>query len=200
MKAIKIHFIGEANRMDKVHGGLNIRYRVPIGNGYTGLFTSKRKATDFVWETNRFLNRCFLGLNRIYSDTLKEYRMIWPLLESDRKETKLNLFELEVKLRHIIRAIDDRFDQMLKYQCLDNGNPNFYLFKDLIRISRLLQESHQLILEIHLSRYNSMNALSIEGLMVEADMIGRNCQNYGHKQLEHYTFDENTGTILRAIS
>lgn len=200
MKRVRITHVSEATRSDKVKGGPGIKYTVWIGNGYTGYFSSKKKAREFISQSNKFIQARFLELNQIYGSLLMEYRKVWPLLDHDKKGSGA-LRHRDQSIRQKIKTVDERFEWVLRYDNWKDSRSNHYIFKDLFRISGLLQGCCLDLMDFYEgTRNNPLDVVRIRMIGNQVKDIQDSLENYGFNELEVRSFDKETFTVIRAIS
>lgn len=120
------------------------KYKITLGNGYESTFTDKKRLSNFITETNIFLNAKLHELNFIYIELFGFYRVGWFYMDQT-KRSQLNLHQLEVKTQHSLRQMDQAFNLITSRSGFTNGNHFvFSHFKSIINpqidlINNLLQ-------------------------------------------------------------
>jgi len=173
MKLIKIKHYSISNKT----------YKVPIGNGITRAFDSKKKALKFLADTNRFLNTKLHELNFIYSDVYLQYRRNWFYFDH-HKSPGASLFALERTVRTYLSQTEETFDLICSRSGYENGN--YFVFAHFKTIFNGLKAAIRSLQKLQKSK---SSAVDIHKLQVLYDRII-------HLENETYQFD---GNVIQEI-
>jgi hypothetical protein len=127
--------------IDKISEREN-KYFVYLGNGTATEFTNKEKAQQFLNETNQFLTQQAYNINELQKLIYPFYRDNWPYFRHDKKNSKLNLFEMERFCSATLREVENCLDLSFNRSNYNNGNYfTFYHLQNACRgLKNILKE------------------------------------------------------------
>ena len=147
-----------------------------LGNGTRVRFTSKRYASAFIAETNRYLTECLVILNKTYSDAHIEYRNFWLIAANTHGGTKTNYLGLLAKVKNNLEAASMALDKF-------NGTFNrsqdpFFAFIDLRKVAQFTAEALQLLHQFYKKRNYTANYYNCLVLQKRCLLVIENMQNW----------------------
>lgn len=124
-----------------------------IGNGRRLRFASKRESAAFVAETNRYLTKCLVILNKTYVEVFTEYRNFWMIACNCKAGTKTNYLELSQKIKSNLQAADQMLDKFSATWF--RSNDPFFAFIDLKKVALFTSEAADMLCQHHKKRNNT---------------------------------------------
>ena len=151
------------------------KYKIALGNGFIAEFTDKKKVSNFLNETNLFLNEKLQELNFIYIETFSLYRVAWFYFDNTNKKT-LNFNQVEIKTSSALTQINSAFNLIVSRSSWTNGN--HLTFNHFTNIITPLNELLQLVLLVYKTKGHTDKVYKITFLINQVNGIKNELQKY----------------------
>lgn len=161
-------------------------YTVSLGNGSVHTFPSKRKASDYLNKTNKFLTTQLFEVHGIYMGLWQEFQRAWFYFGYGSQKGKWTMHELsKQRCEEALKECEERISNSVDKSDYDNWN--HFTFQNIRVAINHLKIAVKILMPLHQKRSQTADVYRLNSFINRLVEIENKINAYGQLEATTYT-------------